>query len=79
MTNPTEAQKVMPEIFAFNHSTGMSAEGFSREQVKPLVEALRELYAQVKGECPSLLNEDSGGDGMLDIEIKDLLAQWSDV
>jgi hypothetical protein len=39
-----------------------------------LVGALRELYAQVKGECPSLLNEDSGGDGRLDLEIQELLA-----
>lgn len=34
-----------------------------------LAKALTELRAQVRGECPSLLNEDSGGDGQLDIEI----------
>lgn len=34
---------------------------------------LSELYAQVKGECPSLLNEDSGGDAVLDIEISAIL------
>jgi hypothetical protein len=32
-------------------------------------ELLAELYALVKGECPSLLNEDSGGDARLDIAI----------
>lgn len=35
--------------------------------------ALSELHAQVRGECPSLLNEDSGGDGELDLEIEELL------
>lgn len=38
-----------------------------------LVGVLTELYAQVRGECPSLLNEDSGGDGTLDLEIRALL------
>jgi hypothetical protein len=36
---------------------------------------LRNLYLMVKGECPSLLNEDSGGDAALDIAISDLLAE----
>lgn len=35
--------------------------------------ALSELTAMVRGECPSLLNEDSGGCGRLDIEIDELL------
>jgi hypothetical protein len=34
-----------------------------------LVKALSNLHALVKGECPSLLNEDSGGDANLDMEI----------
>jgi hypothetical protein len=34
---------------------------------------LRELFETVKGECPSLLNEDSGGDGDLCIAIEDCL------
>lgn len=38
-----------------------------------LAEALEELLATVKGECPSLLNEDSGGDARLDLEIQDAL------
>ncbi len=41
------------------------------------VSLLAELYAQVRGECPSLLNEDSGGDGTLDLEIRTLLASVS--
>lgn len=40
-----------------------------------LLEALKELYAQVCGECPSLLNEDSGGDAKLDSEIRDAIAR----
>lgn len=38
-----------------------------------LREALRELAAMVRGECPSLLNDDSGGDGNLSLLIDDLL------
>jgi len=36
--------------------------------------ALEELYALVRGESPRLLDEDSGGDANLDIEIRNLLA-----
>lgn len=35
---------------------------------------LDELFELVKGECPSLLNEDSGGDGELALCIEDVLA-----
>lgn len=35
--------------------------------------ALSELYATVKGECPSLLNEDSGGNARLDIEVSEAI------
>jgi len=37
---------------------------------------LEELYALVNGECPSLLNEDSGGNSRLDLEIKEAIT-WS--
>ena len=37
---------------------------------------LQELHAQVKGECPSLLNEDSGGDAKLDLDIDELLKKY---
>lgn len=33
---------------------------------------LEELHALVWGECPSLLNEDSGGNGQLDVDIRSL-------
>ena len=36
--------------------------------------ALSELYAMVQGECPSLLNEDSGGTARLDIAIQEALS-----
>lgn len=39
-----------------------------------LVAALTELQAMVKGECPSLLNEDSGGCARLDLDIDAALA-----
>lgn len=35
---------------------------------------LSNLHAMVWGECPSLLNEDSGGSGELDLEIRELIA-----
>lgn len=40
-----------------------------------MYEALKELYAVVKGECPSLLDEDSGGDSRLALEIESALAK----
>jgi DNA repair exonuclease SbcCD ATPase subunit len=40
-----------------------------------LREALKELRAVVLGECPSLLNEDSGGDARLALQIDKLLAE----
>lgn len=41
------------------------------------VELLKELFAVVKGECPSLLEEDSDGNGDLCIAIKDCIAAWN--
>lgn len=37
---------------------------------------LEELTAQVRGECPSLLNEDSGGDARLSYAIDSALQAW---
>lgn len=39
-----------------------------------VLQLLGELNALVKGECPSLLNDDSGGNGMLAIAIEEALA-----
>ena len=36
---------------------------------------LIELVAQVRGECPSLLNEDSGGDARLSMAIDDAITE----
>jgi len=41
-------------------------------------EALADLFALVEGECPSLLNEDSGGDSGLGIRIEDILDYEND-
>lgn len=43
------------------------------QYVARLKSALAELYAMVKGECPSLLDEDMGGNARLDLEIEELL------
>lgn len=45
----------------------------AENRVQQLEAALSDLHAMVWGECPSLLNEDSGGSGDLDITIRDLL------
>jgi hypothetical protein len=37
------------------------------------IDALRELHATVMGECPSLLNEDSGGNANLDLQVRAVL------
>jgi hypothetical protein len=50
-------------------------EATAREAV--LRDALEELHAGVCGECPSLLNEDSGGDARLDAAIEAALASPS--
>ena len=42
-------------------------------EIEKLRLALRELHAMVRGECPSLLNEDSGGNARLDLQISSLL------
>ena len=46
-----------------------------RQEIARLREALSELHAQVQGECPSLLNDDSGGDAKLALEIEALLKE----
>lgn len=53
--------------------------GINRDlmDVKKLRDALTELYALVRGECPSLLNEDSGGDAQLDLRIQALVSDTS--
>lgn len=43
------------------------------KQNAALREALRELHAVVCGECPSLLDEDSGGDARLALQIEEAL------
>lgn len=40
-----------------------------------LLECLRELYAIVRGECPRLFNEDSGGNAELEMAIIDAIAK----
>lgn len=40
-----------------------------------LLDALKELVAVVRGECPSLLEEDSGGSALLDMAIEDAIAK----
>lgn len=45
-----------------------------RAEVARLTECLKNLHALVLGECPSLLDEDRGGDAKLDEDISAALA-----
>lgn len=45
------------------------------KEIAKLRGVLSELHAQVQGECPSLLNEDSGGDAKLALDIESLLKE----
>lgn len=45
-----------------------------RQAAEQAVSALADLFALVRGECPSLLNEDSGGSAHLDIKCTDAIA-----
>lgn len=47
----------------------------ARREREEMDAALRELHAMVWGECPSLLNEDSGGSARLDLKIRALLEE----
>lgn len=40
-----------------------------------LLSCLKDLHAMVWGECPSLLNEDSGGSAHLDLDIRSAIAE----
>ena len=56
------------------HTEKLTAALAERDRtIARLREALKELRAIVKGECPSLLDEDSGGDANLDIKIDEAL------
>ena len=47
----------------------------SVDRLTELRDCLSELHALVWGECPSLLNEDSGGDSELDLRIRAAVAR----
>ena len=55
-----------------NHARALVAAARETERLRV---ALTELHAIVTGESPSLLNEDSGGSGLLGVEIEELLAE----
>jgi hypothetical protein len=43
--------------------------------ISELRDCLTELHAMVEGECPSLLNEDSGGSSSFEMRLRDLFAR----
>ena len=56
------------------HSRALAGMMIARDDRDRLRDALRELKALVQGECPSLLDEDSGGDAALALRIEAALA-----
>ena len=47
------------------------------EATDEMARALEELYGLVKGECPSLLSEDSGGDWKIDLQVTEALRTYA--
>lgn len=80
--------RTLHEAAEAGHRSGYFA-GFvdGKEESQALMRALQteldrvmgllgELRAVVRGECPSLLNEDSGGDAELDCNIDNAIQSW---
>ena len=72
MVKPTQ-HKILHGMKYCNESDRVMIE--DDKKLERMRAALENLHAMVLGECPSLLNEDSGGNGLLAIEIEDLLRQ----
>jgi hypothetical protein len=70
------ADVLTPGNAAFIVEAVNDREALQRE-IDRLQEALKELHAMVMGECPSLLDEDSGGNARLDADIHALLDPMS--
>ena len=58
-----------------NVTPGLALLAQYEDREKRLASALREIHATVKGECPSLLDEDTPGNARLDLEIESLLTE----
>lgn len=65
-----ERDALQAEVARLSHA--LAAE---RKLADDLEAALHELNATVLGECPSLLNEDSGGSGRLAVDVDNALAR----
>ena len=70
--------KRAPKVYACPKcGTGMEVDAEAKPVIKSewerMVACLEELYAMVNGECPALLNEDSGGNARLDLAIQEAL------
>lgn len=72
---PVDRRCVYCERPSHSMNVGNPGGPVPKSEWEQMVDCLEELYALVKGECPSLLNEDSGGDAQLDIRIQDVLAR----
>lgn len=65
--------KIEVESEAFDSIKRMAQQ--LQEERDELLNCLQNLHATVWGECPSLLNEDSGGNSSLDMQIIDIIAK----
>lgn len=74
-SDATDLEKFANEIIGLSNDISLGTVRTLRAQLDEARRALGELHSLVKGECPSLLNEDSGGDAELDLAIDAALNQ----
>lgn len=72
---PKDGYKTLYKILSGHDASQRALIEEQAKEIAKLREALSELHAQVQGECPSLLNEDSGGDATLALDIESLLKE----
>lgn len=74
LTAEIDAHEVEQDAWELDFNRMKSAREQAEAALAEATGLLAELHAMVWGECPSLLNEDSGGSAELDIKIRDCLS-----
>jgi hypothetical protein len=73
LADRAEKQDAFTAMAASMDADAAMTHSVDANNINALTEALAELHAMVVGECPSLLDEDSGGNGELSGQIDDIL------
>ena len=76
-TPNSEMARLMDEVASLTRDLAAAQEELARVKAEreATLELLAELHAMVKGECPSLLNEDIGGDARTALAIEEMLSK----